>query len=85
MKDVMTMIFIVVVTIMIVMALDNIRQMKGITPMPLLTVSTIHVITYDLCVTCSSGIIIKNLDGKSTEQSVSTNLLFILFIMLITG
>lgn len=44
--------------------------------MLLLTVSATHIFNYDSCVTCSLGIIIKNLDGKSTEQSVSTNLLF---------
>ena len=69
------MMIIVVVTTMIVMA-GNTRQMKEITRMLLLTVSTTLIFNYDSCVTCYLGIIIKNLDGKSTEQSVSTILLF---------
>ena len=75
----------VVVIIIIVMAIDNIKQMKGITLMLLLTVSIAHMFNYDSCVIYSPGIIIKNLDGQSTEQSVSTIFLFILFILLITG
>ena len=81
-------IIIVAVTIMIKMA-DSIRQMKGITLMLLLTVSTAHIFKFESHVTCSSGIIIKNLDGKSTEQSVSTDnkkmYKFTSFYMLITG
>ena len=74
------MIIIVAVTIMIVIATD-IKQMRGIPLMLLLTVSTAHMFNCDSHMTHSPGIIIKNLDGHSTEQSVSTIFLLPCFII----
>lgn len=48
MIGVMMTIIIVVVTIMIVMATDTIKQMRGITLMPLLTVSATHAFNCNL-------------------------------------